>query len=95
MTMGLELRLEPINYVELVEEWAIKDAHDVVRGNHARGRNAEIRLGYIKLWRLPEKEKEAHYNRYANLLETKIDHLRGGRKSYGTMPEYKEGEKYD
>lgn len=94
--MNMGLRLETINYVELVHEWAIKDARDVVYGNHARGREAEIRLGYIRLWRLPEKEKEAHYNKYVQLLEDKVDRLRG-RHSYGTMPKYssKEERRHD
>lgn len=71
---------------DAVDEWSTKDSKIVLKGEHARGRQAGIRAGLInKMIFLNTDEKHELYDRYCQQLNAKIAAVDGGR-SRGTMP---------
>lgn len=73
---------------ELVRAWAKDDADTVAKSRHTRGRQAEIRLNFIKGFRgLTMEQKKSLYEYYVRLLNQEIAELDGG-KSYGSVPSF-------
>ena len=76
------------NYIELIHKWATRDALTVTKGEHTRGRQAEIRMSMIKgIRKMPQSEKRRLYYQYCGILNNKIAAIDGG-KSSGTIPAF-------
>lgn len=74
--------------VALVRDWAKRDAQIVVSGQHVRGRQAAIRLNFIKGFKsLTLEKKKSLYADYVKKLNEEIAELDGG-KSYGSVPSF-------
>lgn len=74
-------------HFEAIRYWSTKDAEYTLKGEHAHGRQARIRLNLIKRMPLSDKEKRNLYQKYCEQLLTKINSIPGIRV-YGTMPAF-------